>query len=294
MKTRNNGILRAGWAMALLVAAGCGTGGDAVDDTAIEGSTGEDPSEGSTTTEASSETTGPSDPATTGSTSTGETGGQDDDDEYAVLVRGTLFTDDLDEAQALHDAIASAGQPLAHELGDFGHEPLLGTAALGTTPDEFLAIDRWYDLDGIAQLFANEEFGEAFGMLFAAPPVVETFVHRPDWLEWGDFDAGRDADPRYLVVVRGRLLETDPQAARDGHDAVAMAGMEAVIDAGDVAHLVYLGVEDPQEFLAIDIWTHDGALEAVYTDPAFVAAFSTLFDGQPSLGVYRSTDWYAW
>ena len=45
---------------------------------------------------------------------------------------------------------------------------------------------------------------------------------------------------------------------------LASGGEEMVREAGDVAHVVGLGLEDPREFLAIDVWTSDDNIEAVY------------------------------
>ncbi len=60
------------------------------------------------------------------------------------------------------------------------------------------------------------------------------------------------------------------------------------------AHVVFTGVEDSQEFLAIDIWHDSSNIEAVYSDPDFQAAFGSLFDAPPAIGVYASTDWHQW
>ena len=64
--------------------------------------------------------------------------------------------------------------------------------------------------------------------------------------------------------------------------------------AGDVAHVVYLGVEDPRELLIVDVWTASDGIEAFYGNPDFMNGFSTLFDAPASVAVYRSTDWYQW
>jgi hypothetical protein len=64
--------------------------------------------------------------------------------------------------------------------------------------------------------------------------------------------------------------------------------------AGDVAHVVYLGIQDEREFFAIDVWTSSTAIPSVYGDPGFQAAFQALFSAQPSLQVYRISDWHQW
>ena len=63
--------------------------------------------------------------------------------------------------------------------------------------------------------------------------------------------------------------------------------------AGNLAHVVFLGLEDRRRFLAVDIWGNSEIIEPFYTDPMFVMFFAPLFESvtQP---VYVSTDWYQW
>jgi heme-degrading monooxygenase HmoA len=229
---------------------------------------------------------------TTGETTAADTTGGDEA-EYAALVRGTLFTDDLAEAQALHDAIAAGGQRGAMALGDFGHDVGLGTDLLGTTPDEFVAIDRWTSLEGAMTLYGDPMYVEAFMMLFAEPVMPELFVRRSDWHEWGDLDAADDVESRVFVVVRGRLAEA-PDDAQELHDQLAGGGEEAATMLGDVAHVVWLGVEDPQEYFAVDVWTSGDAIEMFYANEDLQAGFGMLFEAPPVLAVYRSTEWHQW
>ena len=214
--------------------------------------------------------------------------------EYAVLVRGTLFTTDLVEAKTYHDGLAAGGEQPAKDAGDFGHDALLGTTLLGSTENAFLGIDRWDNLAGLQGFYANPDFQKNFGMLFSAPPTVETFEHQPTWHGWGDLTSGDSSDPYWFVVVRGHLAEADAAKAQTGHDGVAAAGEAAAKAAGDVAHVVFTGVEDAQEFMAVDIWPDSTNLEALYTNPDFQMAFGSLFDAPPVIAVYKSTDWHQW
>lgn len=212
--------------------------------------------------------------------------------EWLALVRGTLFTTDLDMAQMRHDALASGGEAAARAAGDFGHDAMLGTTLLGTTENAFLGVDRWMSLDGMNTFYANPDFMMGFAMLFSGPPELEFFV-RSDYHQWGELTEGDGAD-HVFVVVRGRLAESDPMAAQTAHDMVAAGGEAMVRMAGDLAHVVYLGLEDSREFLAFDIWQDTTNLEAVYTDPDFMMAFGALFEAPPTIGVYQSTDWHQW
>jgi quinol monooxygenase YgiN len=213
--------------------------------------------------------------------------------ELDVLVRGTLFTSDLAEAQAYHDGLASAGEAPAKAAGDFGHRAMLGTDLLGTTQNELLALDRWSSGDNLDAFYSDPGFAEAFGALFASPPSFEVFERRFDWYGWGDLTSGDASDPHFFVVVRGRLAG-EPDLIQPDHDAVASAGEDAALQAGDVAHVVFLGRDDAREFLAIDVWQSSDAIEAFYTNPDLARALGGLFESPPTLAVYASTNWYQW
>ena len=214
--------------------------------------------------------------------------------EFAALVRGPLFTADMAEAKTQHDTIAAAGEAMAKAAGDHAHTVLLGTTLLGTTENGFLAMDRWDDPMSMKTFYENPDFQAAFATLFSAPPTLETFQRRPEWHTWGTIESGEPFDPYYWVVVRGHLAEADPAKAQAAHDAVAAGGEAQVTAAGDLAHVVFTGLADPQEFLAVDVWKSTDNMEAVYTNPDFQAAFGALFDGPPTVVVHESTDWHQW
>jgi quinol monooxygenase YgiN len=213
---------------------------------------------------------------------------------WAVLIRGELAAD-LNSSKTSHDALSKGGEAAAKAAGDIAHDALLGTKLLGTTEDAFLGLDLWKDLKGMQTFYADPNFAKAFAALFKAPPPQpELFVYQPTWHNWGSMTSGDAHAPYYFVVARGRLKATDPKLAQQAHDQVAAAGETAVKAAGDVAHVVFTGLTDPREFLAIDIWKDNTNLAGVYSDPNFVKGFAALFEVAPTVQVYRSTDWYQW
>lgn len=300
--------------MVLVGVSGCGDdGGDASSDgSTTEAQTSTGPS---TSMTASTATTSSTNPATTDETSSSETtdgttvadssstsdtaadssstGTTEDPGTYAALVRGPLFTDDLDEAQMLHDQIAGGGQRDVMAAGDFGHDALLGTTLLGSPMDAFLGLDQWDNLAGAQATYADPEFQAAFGMLFARMPTLELFQLSEDWHSWGELESA-DGGDFWFVVVRGHLAEENLDDAQAAHDPLAAAGEADAMAAGDVSHLVWHGVEDEREVLLIDVWNDDTNIEAFYGNPDFQAAFGMLFDAQPTVAVYRSTDWVQW
>lgn len=210
--------------------------------------------------------------------------------EYAAVVRGTLSTADLAQAKAMHDRAAQGGQATASARGDLAHDALLGTTMLDSTPNEFLAIDRWSDGDAMEAFYKDPT---ALGSLFAAPPSIEYFVAEPDWTQWGDMTSGDTYQPYYFHFALGELAQHDLAANRTAHNQVASGGKDPSIGAGNVAHVVFLGKHDPQRFLGVDIWRSADNIQAFYTNPNFVSAFAPLFSSV-SQPVFQSTDWYQW
>jgi len=266
------------------------------DDTASSGGGG---SGAGGTTGGGGETAGGSDSGGTGTGGTADggsgghgTGGANLGPEALAVVRGALFTADLAEAKAAHDAVAMAGEAPAAQAGDIAHDPYLGTTLLGSPENQFLALDRWSSDANMDAFYSNPDFQSAFGALFAAPPTFETFI-RSDFHQWGDLDAADATSPHFAIVVRGHLAD-DPAAIKAQHDAIASGGEETANGLGDVAHVVYLGRQDPREVVLIDLWTTSEPIEAFYSNPDFQNAVGSLFDAPPTVAVYGSTDWYGW
>lgn len=214
--------------------------------------------------------------------------------DYAVLVRGELFSDDLAEVQPVHDAVAAGGEEAARAAGDFYHLAAVSTSLLGGTEGSFLGVDRWSEPQNIEAFYSDPALAEAFGALFASPPTIELFERQTDWYSWGDLPDTTAGEELWIAVVRGQLAESDPAAAQEAHDAVASGGQASSMAAGDISHVAYTGLGDPTQFLAFDVWESAENIEAVYGDPAFQAAFAPLFASAPTLTIYRSTDWHQW
>jgi quinol monooxygenase YgiN len=270
---------------AAILMAACG------DDSGGEGGSGGSGGDGTTSA------TGPatsSSAATSGTSSSSTGAGGGGGAFFLARVEGQLFTADMDEAQAAHDMLAQAGQAPAQAAGDFAHDVHLGVDVIGTPVNQFSAFDRWTDATAMATFYADPMFQQAFGALFASPPVFEAFAYQPDWYGWGDLDATDTISPHYWAVVRGRLASADIAAMEATHDQIAQAGEAPAAALGDLGHVVFLSLEDPQEFLAIDLWDNPDGPVTLYTNPDFQAAFATLFESPPQLRIYGSTDWHQW
>ncbi len=230
-------------------------------------------------------------PGSGGGATTGTGGGADL--EALALVRGALFSADLVEAQTYHDMLASGGEPASKAAGDIAHDAYLGTTLLGTTENEFLALDRWSSDANMDAFYSDPDFQQAFGGLFSAPPAFDTFLREETFHGWGSLDAADGTEPHYVIVVRGRLADV-PSAIQPQHDAIVANGEDAAKALGDVAHVIYVGRADPREAVFIDVWTASDDIESFYGDPTFQAAVGGLFESAPSVAVYGSTDWHQW
>jgi hypothetical protein len=227
------------------------------------------------------------------STGSGGGGGGAPAPEYAAVIRGKLASMDLAMAKATHDAIAKGGESQAKMAGDHAHDVLLGTTMLDSIENEFLAIDRWDDAKAMKAFYADPNVQKAFGGLFAAPPSVEFFVYEPTWANWGDMQSGDKFNPYYFHFAIGQLAQSDEEKNHTAHDMVANGGKQPALGAGNLAHVVFLGLDDKRQFLGVDIWGKPDNIVPFYTNPEFVKAFAPLFTSakQP---VYHSTDWYQW
>lgn len=212
---------------------------------------------------------------------------------YLAVVRGKLSTSNLDEAKAKHDAVAKGGEANAKAAGDLAHDAMLGTTWLDSVENEFLGVDQWNDATRMQAFYADPQVQQGFAGLFAEPPVLEYFEAAPSWASWGDMTSG-DAHPEHWFhLALGTLKETDVARSQSAHDQVASGGKQPSLDAGNVAHVVFLGLADKRRFVAIDIWKSGDAIEPFYSNPQFRAAFVPLFESVTE-PVYRSTDWHQW
>jgi quinol monooxygenase YgiN len=213
---------------------------------------------------------------------------------FAVLVVGTLADSDLTTAQSKHDSVAEDGHGPATMAGDVGHAVLLGTNILGTTPNQFLALDRWNDGANIDGFYSNPQLAAGFAMVFAKPPEITKYAAQPGWAGYGTLDSADSADPHYWVVVRGTMKSSDAATNQAAHDAIAAQAGPKAQAAGDAAHVAYTGRDDARVFLAIDVWPQSANIAAFYSNPDVQKAFGGLFAGPPSVSVYESTHWYQW
>jgi quinol monooxygenase YgiN len=107
-----------------------------------------------------------------------------------------------------------------------------------------------------------------------------------------DDDDTTALEQEYTVVVKARLATDDPDLNQQAHDAVAGGAQEDAMALGDLSHFVFLGMEDEQDFLAIDVWDNLENIPAFFENPDVQQAFSSLFEAPPEVATYDRPEGY--
>ncbi len=212
-------------------------------------------------------------------------------DAISVITFGDLAGNDVAAAMPVHDEIATDSETSLRGAGNVSHLVALSTTLMGGTAGSLLSIDRWTSPDANVST-VPPALVEGAG-IFTAPPLIERYRHRADWFSFGELPDGSVATDAWLIIVRGQLAG-DAASAQADHDAAASAGAPTMRQAGDVAHLPFTGVDDPTQFISIDVWNTDDLIETMYGNPAVADGFTTLFVEPPTLTVYRMSDWRQW
>lgn len=95
--------------------------------------------------------------------------------EYITVVRGKL-KGSAQEAQQAHDATVEKLSAMTKPMGATGHKAHLNPR----DPSEFLAIDRWNNLEGLQKFMEDPKVAEAFGALFEGRPDISVWKES-DW-----------------------------------------------------------------------------------------------------------------
>jgi hypothetical protein len=88
--------------------------------------------------------------------------------EYVTIVRAKLKGADPAAARKSHDATVEKLSALTRPMGATGHQAYLNPHQAM----EFLAIDRWNNLEGLQNFMGDPKVAEAFGALFESKPDI--------------------------------------------------------------------------------------------------------------------------
>jgi quinol monooxygenase YgiN len=90
---------------------------------------------------------------------------------------------------------------------------------------------------------------------------------------------------QYITIVRGRLKDTDQDAARDAHNAIVDALRPQSEPLGAVGHQAYVDPQDPMSFVAVDRWSNMDGLQQFLGNPNTQQRLGSMFDGAPEVSV---------
>ena len=90
----------------------------------------------------------------------------------------------------------------------------------------------------------------------------------------------------FYTTVRGRLNNTDPQKAMEVHNGIVARVTPVNEKLGATGHRVYVNVQDPMEFLAMDTWESLEGLQQAFGNPDTRAEIGSMFDGEPQVTIW--------
>jgi hypothetical protein len=96
---------------------------------------------------------------------------------YITVVRARLREADPAAAMEQHNGIVGRLRPRGEPLGAVGHMVF----ANAQDPREFLAIDRWENVEGLQSFMGDPSVQAEIGSLFDGPPDVTVWAEREGW-----------------------------------------------------------------------------------------------------------------
>lgn len=218
---------------------------------------------------------------------------------YVLSIRGALALPTMEAARQLHNDTAGAPQNIeaARSLGDLSHMVYVPLGTEGDQSGEFLILDRWNNLDGLNQFFANPQVQEQAGQIFSERDPV---VWMPaDGFQTYHIPAPYGRNDRIVGIVRGEL--TSIEEGRRTHNALVDKLADKARRRGHLSHEAFLRLSPPDqppaaEFFAIDVWMDVAGMGEHYQDPEFSSAFPQLFSAAPmaDVWVHPAGDWIEW
>ncbi len=91
---------------------------------------------------------------------------------YITVVRGKLSAASAEEAQRMHDGTVEQLSAMTRPMGATGHQAFLNPQ----DTMEFLAIDRWNNLEGLQKFMSDPKVAESFGKLFEGMPDISIWA----------------------------------------------------------------------------------------------------------------------
>ena len=90
----------------------------------------------------------------------------------------------------------------------------------------------------------------------------------------------------FYTTVRGRLNNTDPEKAKQLHNDIVARVTPRNEPLGATGHRVFVNVQDPMEFLAMDTWQSVEGLQEAFGNQETRSDIVSMFDGEPQVTIW--------
>jgi hypothetical protein len=219
--------------------------------------------------------------------------------QFLFTVRGPMAPPDLEGGRKVHNLAAGADQAVAaaRSFGDLSHAVYVPVEPPVNGAGELLIIDYWNSPQGLQSFFAampaptkeTNIFREREAVLWQATPGLPR-VNLPA-------PAGRNE--RYVGLARG------PVAARDVAERALTESVRKSINTARAKGLLsrewYFRLSPPGEkpsleAIGVDVWFDADGMREVYSDPAEMETFGSVFAGRPDTSVWckPAGAWVEW
>jgi hypothetical protein len=90
----------------------------------------------------------------------------------------------------------------------------------------------------------------------------------------------------YITTVRARLLDADPDRAREAHNGIVARLRPRGEPLGATTHMTFARADDPRDFLGLDGWSTLEGLQQFLGDPTVQQEMGSMFEGMPDVTVW--------
>jgi hypothetical protein len=217
-----------------------------------------------------------------------------------LTVRGTLSAPNLDGGRQAHNQIAGSDQGVAaaRSCGDLSHAVFVPVEAAKSGAGELLILDYWNSFEGLMQFFSNPQVQQGGSAMFNADRESVVWQSMPN-LDALHLPAPTGRNERYVGLARGPVKSRDAATKLLGEinrRAVNTSRAKGLMSREWYFRATRPGEQPSLEAIGVDVWFDAAGMQAVYSDPAEMAAFGDLFTARPATSVWQKPlgSWVEW
>jgi len=219
--------------------------------------------------------------------------------QFLLTVRGPMAPKTLDEGRKAHNLAAGSDQGVAaaRSFGDLSHAVFVPVQPNGSGAGELLIIDYWNSVEGLQTFFAQLPEQTAETTLFRDREAV-VWAPAPG-LPRLSLPAPTGHDERWVGIARGPVASVEAAGkhlTETMRKQVNTARAKGLMSREWFHRLARPGDGTAPEIIGVDIWFDADGMQAVYSDPAEMAAFAGLFTAAPQTSVWKKPEgrWVEW